>query len=474
MPAAEFPNPPRQLKTPRRIDLYARDFSDGPFVVHEPDVVVRIMQDVEFNFPDPPSRESPFHLGFFCGIAIGASRVTIDLNGKTLRMHPNYRARQRFFALLSCDITPFPVGKAKFTTEPKSPSDITIRNGTLGLTSHFCIHANTLTEGRVLISDVKMEDFEVGAVSLSGGVSDTLIRRCAIGSAVPPTTSSDVNMLRDLAKVVRENGATADADALMSLAAQHTRVLTSSDAIVRAIVILPEFNVNTVPETFSKRIRRVAVVDCTFDDLRADPVEVVGITLVKGSDEALKDVRGNLIAYDDAKAGAKLSRIQAAYTPELPRAARDKLMHGPSTSFYPVHGLDRRAHALQKKSSLFIRIDGCDDVTLRNLKGSKVMSWGSEAAAVGIMLNVCERITVAHVRIQSVQVHDVCSDALSNDRPQSGILLRRCKHVNMNDFTYESADSCASSFRMTDNVVLTKCTMRAPSTFLQCKHIAME
>ena len=472
MVASRLPERPKIPAQRRRIPLYRRDFVDGPFVVKEPDVEVVLMEDIELNFGEPPVRESPHHLGFFGGIVIGAPRVVIDLNKKTLKMHPMFRERQRFFALISLDITPFPVGKARFTTQPASPSDIVIKNGSLGLTSHFCVHGNTLVTGRVLLTDLRMDDFEVGAVSISGA-SDIMIRRCAIGSAVPPTTSSDVNMLKDLATTVEEKGSKMEAQYLRQLALTHARILKSSDAIVRAIVIMPSFNMNGIPDSFERRIHRVAIVDCTFEDLRAEPAEVVGITMTKGSTEALKDLNGNLIAYDDAVAGARLSRLQAAFNPDLPRAARDQLS-GPSSRFYPVHGQDRRGHFLQGKSSLFARIDGCDDVTLRNLKGASVKSWGPESAAVGFMLNGCERVTISHVRVGGVQVHDVASNPLSDDRPQSGVLLRRCTHVQVDDYVYSSEASCGGSFRHVTNAAFRRCDMNAPSTFLHCKHVAME
>ena len=475
MPTAELPRPPRRAGPPRRVPLRREDFRDGPYVASEPDVELILMEDVDFNFPDPPPpASSPHHLGFFAGLVIGAPRVIVNLNGRTLRMHPNYRPRQRFFSLISLDVTPFPVGKARFDTLPVRPTDVTIRNGSLGLTSHFCVHGNTLREGRVLISDVRMDDFEVGAVSISGA-SDVHIRRCKVGAAVPPTTSSDVNMLVDLAKVLRARGAEEDAAAMMALASHRSRQMTASDAIVRSIVVMPEFNVQGVPDAFGTRISRVAVVDCTFDDLRAEPVEVVGISTREGSVEALKDANGNLIAMDDARAGSLLSRLQASFNAEsLPRSAREALMRGPSSAFHPVRGQDRRGHALRGKSSLFVRVDGCDDVTLRNLSAEKVTSDGPEGAAVGFMLNGCERVVVAHARVKGVEVRHACSDSLSDDRPQSGLLLRRCAHVKVDGYVYSSPGACSGSFRETSNAALTRCDLRAPSTFYKCKHVVME
>ena len=149
-------------------------------------------------------------------------------------------------------------------------------------------------------------------------------------------------------------------------------------------------------------------------------------------------------------------------------------MRGPASTFHPVRGQDRRGHALRGKSSLFVRVDGCDDVTLRNLSAEKVTSDGPEGAAVGFMLNGCERVVVAHARVKGVEVRHATSDSLSDDRPQSGLLLRRCAHVKVDGYVYSSTVACSGSFRETSNATLTRCDLRAPSTFFKCKHVMME
>jgi hypothetical protein len=473
----ELPQPPRRPKPLRKLRVASHDFANGPLIVTEPDTEVVLTENVTLNFAHPKVLESPNHLGFFGGIVIGADRVTINLNGKTLRMHPNFRARQRFFALISLDVTPFPPGKMKFTTTPKSPTDLAIVGpGCLGLTSHFAIHGNTLRDGRVLIADLEMKDFEVGAISISGA-SDVLIRNCTFGRPEPPTTTSDFLMLKDLAATAREHGADAEAAELMNVAEHRRRHMTSSDALVRAIVLNPEFNVNGVPDTFERRIHRIAIVDSSFDDLRAEPIEVVGATVREGDDKnVLKDRHGNLIAFDDIVAGAVISRMQAAYSPDLDRTVRRRLMTGPCSSYHRVRGLDRRGHSLQGKSSAFARIDGCYDVTLRNLRATHVTSSGPEAAAVGFMLNGCERVRLHHVSVGGAHVRGVTggTNPLSDLRPQSGLLLRRCLHVLIDDYNYASDESCASALRFTENASMARCTMHAPSTFLKCRHVRME
>lgn len=473
MTTPDLPRAPRPPTSGLVRHLTSADFRDGPVVLSQPGTRYVLMEDVVFNFPEPAAKESPHHLGFPFGIAVGASQVVLDLNGKTLRMHPNFRERQRFFALVSLDVTPFPVGRLGFTTEPVAPTDVVVRNGTLGLSSHFGIHANTLREGRLLLSDLHFEDFEVGAISLSGA-SDVHIRRCTVGGAVPPTTTSDVVMLRDLAAAARDAGAHSESAKLLQIMAKQKRNLTSSDALVRAIVIAPEFNVNGVPKHFKKRIQRTAINDCTFADLRAEPREVIGIALAEGG-APIKDLHGNIVSHDDARAGALVSRLQAAFSPDMPRVARQRLMAGPSSAFYPVTGLDRRAHSLVGKSSLFVRVDGCDSVTLRNIRAATVSSHGPHAAAVGIMLNGCKNVSLAHVSVRGSRVdHEGARDPLSLDRPQSGVLFRNTAHVRVDDYHYPSADSCGVAAVEMQDARFVRCKMGAPSTFLHCRHVSME
>ena len=191
--------PPRRPKVgaQSRVIYLNQSMCDKPFTIDQNDVTVKLVSDIVFDFGKDHPDVSPHHRGFFGGILIGASRVVLDLNGYTMKMSKQYQDTQRFFSLITLDVTPFPVGKGGgFTTIPLKPSDITIRNGTLGLTSHFAIHTSNGNE-RVLIEDLNIDDFEISAISLSG-CSDVWIRRCKIGGPIAPTTTSSAVMLRSL------------------------------------------------------------------------------------------------------------------------------------------------------------------------------------------------------------------------------------------------------------------------------------
>ena len=462
----ERAQPPRAFQgSPRKVELRRKDVALGPFTIDEPDTLVLVMEDIEFNFGFPDPAESPFHLGFFAGIMIGAPRVTIDLRGHTLSQSPQMRERQRFFALIELDVTPFPLKPGiGFTTPPRSPSDITIRNGTLGESSHFAVHGATAGD-RILLSGLRMEAFEVGAVSISGA-ADVMIHRCKIGRPAKPKTSSEVAMLRDLARECR--GIKMDRMASqLDLMCVHpdVRAPDHSDAIVRCIVISPVMNVGLPKLDGNVRTKRISIVDVEFDDVHAEPKGVVGCSLVDGGDP-IKDRLGNLVRWEDAASGAPVSRAQASISPDMDATTRRRLMHGPH-QFHKVFGLDLRAHELRQKSSALVRIDGADGVTLHDLRGGIVKSVGDHSAAVGFMLNACRKVSMRNVRMRGVQVTDACVSTLSDERPQSGVYLRHCEHVDLENVRYSDETACACVLRDARNANLVACQFAAPFTALR-------
>jgi len=164
----DAPHPPRTPRVPVRVlRLRQASFATGLVVVSAPDTLVLFDEDVVVDFGAPAVLESPLHhLGHFAALVIGASRVIVDLRGHSLSMSPAFARRQRFFALIALNVTPFPAGTGRFTTAPVRPEDVAVRRGTLGLTSHFGIHS--ATGGRRLrLEALAFRDFEVSTVALS-------------------------------------------------------------------------------------------------------------------------------------------------------------------------------------------------------------------------------------------------------------------------------------------------------------------
>ena len=175
--------------------LYQIDFIDGTYRIKKPGTYI-IMEDIEFNFnPSPPRYYSPnsvhenyywpnqddddiypgaggsrdaFFLGFFAGITIECDNVIIDLNGRELRMSRPFYYQQPFFSIIELASQPFlpQQGPGMFGAEPHFATNVVIKNGIIGLSSHHGIHGNN--NGGITIHDVKVKNFQTHGIQLNG------------------------------------------------------------------------------------------------------------------------------------------------------------------------------------------------------------------------------------------------------------------------------------------------------------------
>eukprot|EP00485_Elphidium_margaritaceum_P009873 CAMPEP_0202685912 /NCGR_PEP_ID=MMETSP1385-20130828/1730_1 /ASSEMBLY_ACC=CAM_ASM_000861 /TAXON_ID=933848 /ORGANISM="Elphidium margaritaceum" /LENGTH=1663 /DNA_ID=CAMNT_0049340385 /DNA_START=133 /DNA_END=5121 /DNA_ORIENTATION=- len=118
-------------------------------------------KDQEDEYPGASTFQNPFTLGYFAGISVECSDVVIDLQGHSIEMSPAFYLQQRFFSLIELANRPFAPGKgaANWGWVEKYASNVIIKDGSLGLSSHHCIHGNFLNN--VLISNVQMSQFDV-------------------------------------------------------------------------------------------------------------------------------------------------------------------------------------------------------------------------------------------------------------------------------------------------------------------------
>jgi hypothetical protein len=109
-----------------------------------------------------------YGVGFFAAIAIQADGVVLDLNGFTIEQSAEHALLQRFFSVIELADQPFVPnqGPASFGTEIEAAENVTIKNGTIGRSSHHGIHGNANADVR--ISKVDFDGYEVGAVALNG------------------------------------------------------------------------------------------------------------------------------------------------------------------------------------------------------------------------------------------------------------------------------------------------------------------
>ena len=172
--------------------LSGSDFTVGTYVIDEEDTCYVLDEDIVFH-PSPgtdfratnaPYATDPtFVLDFPTAILVRAAGVTIDLSGHEIRQSLAHNVQQRFFAMIELT-TPFIDGQgpADFVdTEPTPAARFTLRNGRIGLSSHHGVHGNGAWS--VLIQDVDIVDYDVGAIALNGMHDVVLQRVRALGTA---------------------------------------------------------------------------------------------------------------------------------------------------------------------------------------------------------------------------------------------------------------------------------------------------
>merc|ERR1719361_1238679 len=172
------------------VELWQSDFEEGTYRI-ETSGTYKIMEDITFDFnagdldnpndgiswwpnsdqvdkyPGAGSTKDIYYLGFIAGITVETDDVIIDLNGYTLSMSKALYYQQRFFSCISLKSVAFPLnqGPGFFGFDPKYPSNVVIKNGVIGLSSHHGIHGHYNND--VLIQDVHIQNFETHGVQMS-------------------------------------------------------------------------------------------------------------------------------------------------------------------------------------------------------------------------------------------------------------------------------------------------------------------
>jgi len=109
-----------------------------------------------------------YGIGFFAAIAITGDDVVLDLNGHTIEQSAEHALLQRFFAVVELSDQPFipSQGPFDFGTDLDGAQRVTIKNGTIGRSSHHGIHGNGNAD--ITVRNVDFVDYEVGALALNG------------------------------------------------------------------------------------------------------------------------------------------------------------------------------------------------------------------------------------------------------------------------------------------------------------------
>ena len=168
-------------------------------------------------------------------------------------------------------------------------------------------------------------------------------------------------------------------------------------------------------------------------------------------DSQLKGVNGHVISVEDIDDGpGVVSRAQALVTPGLPVFVQDALMAGDHSStlgLRVIHDVDSRGHDLRCKASLFLRVDGADQVHLRDVRTGAAGSAGPSAAAVCVMLNLCRAVLVRDLHVTQPVALSHCAPGaglMDDDQPTGGLYMRGCERVDVDGMQHPpSRDQCA-------------------------------
>jgi hypothetical protein len=217
------------------VELRQQDYANGTYIMRSNTRYV-FMEDIVFH-PNPDNDFLPTSeqiadgtynamattLGFTTANQIGGHDIDVDLNGHTMQQSAEHALQQRFFSFFQFGATPFidKAGPVDFVDGDAfvGPQRVTIRNGTLGRSSHHGIQGNECRE--VVLENLRIHKFEIAAVS-TNLVDEMTIRKCTLG---PNFTSVPVEARYSQARFIRQFVREVSGH---SLASATTRVEASS------------------------------------------------------------------------------------------------------------------------------------------------------------------------------------------------------------------------------------------------------
>ena len=158
------------------------DFVTGPFIIKKPGYY-RVCENIVFspnkygdgkpttewlNNLDEKYRQA-YVLGFFAMIVIQCDNVILDLNNHTLEQSELFFHQQTFYSHIELASTPFILGQgpANFGEHEKVASNVVIKNGCLGKSSHHGIHAPGYSKN-IILDNLTFHEFAVAAIHLNG------------------------------------------------------------------------------------------------------------------------------------------------------------------------------------------------------------------------------------------------------------------------------------------------------------------
>jgi hypothetical protein len=148
-----------------------KSFESGPLILTKSGYYY-LCEDIYINFlqnkDDIWKHNNNNNFGFTAGIIIVGNDIILDLNGFSIQQSLQDYCLQRFFALIQLNDMPFNIGQGpilELRTKLQTGKNITIKNGTLGLTSHQAILGNN--NKNLKLENITVSNFEVTGITLN-------------------------------------------------------------------------------------------------------------------------------------------------------------------------------------------------------------------------------------------------------------------------------------------------------------------
>ena len=148
-----------------------KSFESGPLILSKSGYYY-LCEDIYINFlkniDDIWKHNKNNNFGFTAGIIIIGNDIILDLNGFSIQQSIQDYCLQRFFALIQLNDMPFNIGHGPILetrTKLQTGINITIKNGTFGLTSHQAILGNN--NKNLKLKNITVTNFEVSGITLN-------------------------------------------------------------------------------------------------------------------------------------------------------------------------------------------------------------------------------------------------------------------------------------------------------------------
>lgn len=272
------------------------------------------------------SHENGFMLGFFAALIFVGDKTLLDMNRHTISVSEIFRIRQGFYTHVSVSRISYINGEGPVSFGPSldHATNLYIKNGVFGRTSHHAIHGHGAIN--VTLTNLSMKDYEVAPVSMNGWKNSMMKNVHMLGTATDVHVNGIFTQARFLLPFMddvctRSSDVCAKADRLRKLMAQVERDILERGQVDKnrhpeawslfgldsgiidggatygTIITDMGAAVHAFGSPFVKGEGSdgIIVEDCTFQNQQSHAVEVAGATLRNG--KFMTGILGDMVDF---------------------------------------------------------------------------------------------------------------------------------------------------------------------------------